>query len=445
MKKNLNISTIMISVLMPVYNHEKYLAHAIDSVLMQNVDFQYEIIIGEDCSTDKSRDIIMKYWHDNPGIIIPIIHSKNLGANNNVRSMYEIARGKYVAFLEGDDYWTSPYKLQTQIDFLEKHSDYSACYHSVKIIDERDRLRSMKYPEYIYDKDSDYTLHTWMSMPQPGHTSSRVECNMYRIASKDVIDKYWMCGTNGDMKAVLVSLLYGKIRRMGCDMSCWRLSYEGDSWNAHIKRTDRRDELYILSLENERLAIEYFKIKFLPHTAAVYWLQSVLFDNFSNSTRSKTSLLGKMVSYSLYNFLTAIFCIEYQSLWEKERLIVISPGMVADVYRKMFGNKLVIFGMGADGEKCMNVLSVLGLNKYIVEIWDSDPNKQNTKFREYYIRNPNLKYLREEVTVIIASKRYEQDMKKMLYDMGYSMQVEYYTKFVNSMLYHTFCQKYIVT
>ncbi len=120
---------IKVSVWMITYNHEKYIAQALEGVLMQKTNFNFEIVIGEDASTDKTRVIIEKFEKENISIINAIYQKKNVGA---MRNAYEFTlpkcKGKYIACCEGDDYWTYPYKLQKQVDFLEKNPDYGFVY-----------------------------------------------------------------------------------------------------------------------------------------------------------------------------------------------------------------------------------------------------------------------------------------------------------------------------
>jgi len=117
-----------VSVLMLTYNHEKYIAQAIESVLMQQVNFDYELIIGDDCSFDNTQNIIREAQIKYPNIITPILKKQNIGANENYVDIFFRAKGKYIANLEGDDYWTDPYKLQKQVDFLEANPDYVISY-----------------------------------------------------------------------------------------------------------------------------------------------------------------------------------------------------------------------------------------------------------------------------------------------------------------------------
>lgn len=127
---------IIVSVCCITYNHEKYIADAIESFLMQKTEFQYEILIGDDCSTDDTRRIIEMYCEKYPGRIRLISPSKNLGGIRNQIALMNRANGKYIAMCDGDDFWTNPFKLQKQVDFLEANPDYVICCHYTRVIDD---------------------------------------------------------------------------------------------------------------------------------------------------------------------------------------------------------------------------------------------------------------------------------------------------------------------
>lgn len=127
-----------VSVLMITYNHENYIAQALDSILMQQVNFDYEIVIGEDCSSDRTRSIVLDYQLGNPGRIKVLLPETNLGMMRNFMETFAACTGEYVAILEGDDYWTSPQKLQKQVDFLDGHPDFAICFHNAQILSEID-------------------------------------------------------------------------------------------------------------------------------------------------------------------------------------------------------------------------------------------------------------------------------------------------------------------
>ncbi len=123
-----------VSVKTITYNHEKYIAQAIESVMMQHVTFDYELVIGEDCSTDNTRNIVLAYRDRYPDKIRVLLADTNLGALNNSERTEAACRGEYVAYLEGDDFWTSSDKLQKQVDFLDNHPECSICFHNVNVL-----------------------------------------------------------------------------------------------------------------------------------------------------------------------------------------------------------------------------------------------------------------------------------------------------------------------
>ena len=104
---------------MITYNHERFIAQAIESVLEQKTTFDFEIVIGEDCSTDGTGKIVMSYAQKYPDKVRAIVREKNIGATHNFINTLNQCRGQYVALLEGDDYWIDPMKLELQIRVME--------------------------------------------------------------------------------------------------------------------------------------------------------------------------------------------------------------------------------------------------------------------------------------------------------------------------------------
>ena len=116
-----------ISVCLITYNHIAYIKQAIEGVLSQKHAYSWEFIIADDYSTDGTREILSQYHHQNPDVIRLILQKENVGAAKNWLELIKSAKGKYIAYFEGDDYWTDIFKLQKQIDFLETHADYMLC------------------------------------------------------------------------------------------------------------------------------------------------------------------------------------------------------------------------------------------------------------------------------------------------------------------------------
>ncbi len=126
--------TPVVSVNMITYNHEPYIRQAIEGVMMQKTDFEFELVIGEDCSTDRTREICFEYQKKFPDKIRVLWSEENLyqhphPAGDNSRRTIAHCRGAFIAFCEGDDYWTDPTKLQRQVDVMRRYPDVSLCVH----------------------------------------------------------------------------------------------------------------------------------------------------------------------------------------------------------------------------------------------------------------------------------------------------------------------------
>lgn len=121
---NPGISPMLASVGIITYNQSSYIEQCLDSIINQITNFDFEIIIGDDNSTDETRIILEKYQKKHPHLIKLIFHDENIGISRNNHAVITACKGKYIALCEGDDFWISPHKLQLQVDFLEKHTDY---------------------------------------------------------------------------------------------------------------------------------------------------------------------------------------------------------------------------------------------------------------------------------------------------------------------------------
>ena len=138
---------------MITYNHEAYISQAIGGVLMQETDFPIELVIGDDCSTDRTRQICLEYQQEHPDLIRLLARENNLGISPNFLDTLTNCTGEYIALCEGDDYWTDPKKLQKQIDFLSNNPDFTVCFHNALIVYENEgkasRLSNSKVSEEL--------------------------------------------------------------------------------------------------------------------------------------------------------------------------------------------------------------------------------------------------------------------------------------------------------
>ncbi|MFC2023731.1 glycosyltransferase, partial [Chloroflexota bacterium] len=151
---------VKVSVHIITHNHEQFIAEAIESVLMQEADFTVELVIGEDCSTDGTRAIVLDYGDRYPQRIRALLHDRNLGPTLNFLHTLAACRGEYVALLDGDDYWTDPRKLQKQVDYLDRNRECAMCFHPVEVISGQPGPQaSVHYP---LERKPTYCLADWL-------------------------------------------------------------------------------------------------------------------------------------------------------------------------------------------------------------------------------------------------------------------------------------------
>ena len=226
-----------LSVCFIVYNHEPYLRQSLDAILSQKTDFDFDIVVGEDCSTDNSRAILNEYKERYPDKFTLLYRDKNLGRPTlNVYQTSQECRGDYIAYLEGDDYWTDDNKLQKQVDFLESHTDYMACTHTCKVVgkngEDVDDVEALS----LYEWDGDYTFEDYKQnfTRWPGQTATVVCRNIFKEGKYDYSILYKAHDFLDDGVILLFLLTQGKIFRMKETMSAWRfVKKEGEgNWNS---------------------------------------------------------------------------------------------------------------------------------------------------------------------------------------------------------------------
>lgn len=236
-----------------------------DGFVMQQTSFPFEIIIHDDASTDGSAKIISEYADKYPDLFVPILQKENQyskGVKIGITFMYPIAKGKYIAECEGDDYWTDPLKLQKQVDFLEANPEYSMCFHKSKILKEIEGDCALRV-DMIETRD--YTgnelVNHWI-VPTASIVF-RKECLTYSITNREKL-------INGDLPLVLSCCAIGKVRGFSDCMSVYRIQSNGLTYDK-----TKRKEIY------KRFPMHYKTIK----------------DNFPIIDKS---ILNRIISYHLF-------------------------------------------------------------------------------------------------------------------------------------------------
>ena len=214
----------MVSVVVLTYNHEKYIKQALDSILMQKVNFDYEILIGDDASTDNTVKILEEYQNKYPNVIKLFLNKTNLGATQNAYNVLMNVKGRYLATCEGDDYWTDVNKLQIQVDYLEKNKDLVGCTHYFTVVDEESKPLKNQYLSWIKQKDL-FTLNDFEGMFLPGQPATFLRRNLFLDKSIDFTCLYKIHRNVGDKTMMFLYLLNGNFGLIKKNMSCYRKSY----------------------------------------------------------------------------------------------------------------------------------------------------------------------------------------------------------------------------
>ncbi len=259
---------IVVSVLMFVYNQEQYVRKAIESVIRQETDFAYEIIIHDDASTDGSPEIIREYARRYPDRIIPILQTENQmqqGISFVDTYMMPLVRGKYLAFLEGDDYWTKKDKLKTQAAFLEHHKEYAAVCHNCGVVDADGRRQRPVRKFYPYKRPYIYTLKDLILEDRmPGQTATV----MYRYciwkdmspSQRTAYEQLRYCV--GDRRRTLLILLHGPVYCMARTMSAYRYVTVGkSSWNARTHGKNLSGRYYVQERDFRKFAWQQYGVR----------------------------------------------------------------------------------------------------------------------------------------------------------------------------------------
>ena len=224
--------SVKVSVPIITFNQAKFIGKAIESVLAQQTDFDFEILVGDDLSTDGTRDIITDYAQRYPDKIVPVLHPHNMGRNGmfNTLETYKLAKGTYLAAMDGDDYWIDPLKLQKQVDFLDANPNLAVCFHNAKIMYEDGSPSEILNPD---DQKVVTTIEDLIGTEEIWYmaTSSVVFRNVI-----ETYPKWFMESVSGDIPRYVLLAKYGDIGYLPDVMSVYRKNTNGTSF------TDKYDD-----------------------------------------------------------------------------------------------------------------------------------------------------------------------------------------------------------
>jgi len=254
---------LKISVCMITYGHEKYIREAIEGVLMQECDFEVELILSNDCSLDQTDKVIQDILSNHPKAawIKYFKHEKNIGMMPNFIFAMQQCQGKYIALCEGDDYWISKDKLQKQLDFLEKNKDYVLCFHPVAILN----LTGEIVDDFVTRVPENYeTIETLAQLGNYIHTPSVI----FRNIISDFPFEFEQTPI-GDYFLYMMLAQYGKLKCIETKMAVYRYGVGIFSGTSDINITKSNLKLFTCLLS-------YFKKEEINKIILKRHLQTVL-------------------------------------------------------------------------------------------------------------------------------------------------------------------------
>lgn len=294
---------VMVSICCITYNQEKYIGEALESFLAQKADFNIEIIIHDDCSSDNTASILKMYQKKYPNKIKLILQHENQRSKGKAifrEILVPTTIGKYIAFCEGDDYWDDPYKLKKQVDVLENNPECSFCAHLVQVIDEKgDKLKKtipntpMESGVINADQWREYLKYDIFVQT----SSYMIRGDVARKYSAENLE-YLKNAPVGDLFYQIYSAEHGNLYYINEVMSCYR-SFVSGSWSSttHFNNEKR--------LDYYRKMIETFE-KYNRSTGYIY--------NDFCLERIRSAELDEAILKKQYDLLK---CKDYQKAWKK--------------------------------------------------------------------------------------------------------------------------------
>lgn len=414
----------LVSILCLAFNHQKYLAEALDSFLMQETDFSFEIVIHDDASTDGTTDIIRAYSAQHPDIIRPIYQTENQYSKGDGRIVNKFmiphARGKYLAFCEGDDYWTDPLKLQLQIDYMENNPDCVMCTHASSTIDREGKTTNRLRP---LTDDADIKPEHVIMMPNDFSTATLV----LRSAIMSDLPPFYYDAPSGDSSLKLYCVAIGKIHYIDRFMSVYRVNAES-SWTERVKNNPQRFQQFRLKTIQLLAAFDAFSEgKFADIVEER--IKKIAFHLFSSQTADCKLTLNERLSvlkrlsfkdkWAVYfadkNHLVA----KWIRRWTQQYIVIDDNYSVRKL--KKIKRRIHVWGGGGYFESVYKEMQKEGIQVH--KIVDNNSAKWGTHIQQIEVVSPAT-ISQEHDYIVIASSYFDQ-IERQLQSMGFERFKDY--------------------
>jgi glycosyltransferase involved in cell wall biosynthesis len=278
----------VLTVQVSTYQHGPFIRQCLDGILMQETDFPWEICIGEDESSDGTREICIEYAEKYPDKVRLFLHKRanNIPLSGNPSGKFQVVwtrqqcRGRYVAFCEGDDYWTDPLKLQKQVTYLEEHPNVVLTFHDVNCVDEvGNQLHSSKM-KLKGAGSSDYKLRSYKEIKRKG-TMPTLSI-VYRNVPFEIFENTLKI-KNGDTYLYAMLAQYGEMHALPGIMGTYRM-HSGGIWTGTLASQQGIDNLNTLIVIAENISMEYFResLKSVFRSLVIAFMSRIYRREFNN-------------------------------------------------------------------------------------------------------------------------------------------------------------------
>lgn len=281
-----------LSICIVTFNHANFIKQCLDGILNQKINFEIEIIIGEDCSTDNTASLVREYAEKFPNFIKSFIRPLNVGAKTNFIHCFLSCRGDYIIYIEGDDYWTDTQKLQTQVDFLDSNPQASACFHNAEIVFEDG---SGFAPQLINTPDQKKWVNSSDFLGEKETWFMATASVMMRTKFAQLLPDWFLESKSGDIPLYVILAEKGPIGYIDRIMSVYRKHEGGMSYTDNTQsEAFLNNRIFMYSKINE-----YTKFKYhlsIQNIIYEYLLQKI------HSRKNQNTYFRK-----LYFFIKAIY------------------------------------------------------------------------------------------------------------------------------------------
>lgn len=320
-----------VSIVCITYNHGPYIAKALEGFLMQKTSFVFEVLVHDDASTDGTTEILKDYAARYPDIIKPYFEDNNQYSSGDysfINEMYQKTKGRYIAFCEGDDFWTNDNKLQKQVDYMEKHPNTALCFHPVKVFFENREKPSYIYPDY----DKGFSLEALLKnnfIQSNSVLYRKLDINYRKLPSKIIPSDWYMH---------LLHAHNGNIGFIKQTMSAYRRQPGGVWWNAH----NDIDKIWTkYGLPHVEMYMELLKLfaGSKRHEEIIYMHLSNISNSFIEVDKKKG---GRLLDQTLKQFpriVEPLMVAKYETIHKKE-MEIIRLNQVARDQKAIYENKL---------------------------------------------------------------------------------------------------------